>query len=363
MKIGILTPHYAWNYGAVLQAFALKTYLQHIGHEVFIINRRPCSLAAVPSIAGRLSRKLQEHTQGKNFIHNEISYLQPETVPIIYDTDLSKLEAYKFDAVVVGSDQVWRDDYAFNSFGYNEFLDFVDSSNTRKIAYAPSFGKDSWHQPEDVRRQVEMLLHNFHAISVREASGVNICKDVFHVKATHVLDPTFLLERNDYISLYELPVNHFYHNFMASYILDGNASKRKKIKTIAQGLNLVQRDIILDTYSGRLSNLLHRFYPIYPSVKTWLFNIANADFVVTNSFHGMAFSIIFRKQFIVFGNVARGMERFRSMLQMFGLENRLLNWDDDVIRLSHTPIDYAKIEPLISEWQQRSFNFIRQALG
>lgn len=362
MKIGILTPHYAYNYGAVLQAFALLTYLREIGHDAMIINRRPKWQAAVPSFWGRMSRLLEEHTRGRIFVKNERKHLRPETMPIILASDLPKLKSYNFDAVIVGSDQVWRDDYAFNSFGYNEFLDFVDSSISRKIAYAPSFGKESWHKPEDVRRRVETLLHDFHAISVRETSGVNICKDVFHVVATHVLDPTFLLEPNDYIRLYGLQRKHLNQQFMSSYILDGDKLKREKIIAIAKKLNLRYRNIIMYSHSGRVSSLLHRFYPIYPSVETWLLNIAKADFVVTNSFHGMAFSIIFRKQFVVFGNAVRGMERFRSMLQMFGLEDRLLSWDDDVMQLFYTPIDYTKVEPLISEWQQRSFNFIQQAL-
>lgn len=360
MKIGILTPHYAFNYGAVLQAFALLTYLKSQGHDVVIINRRPPSQAAVPSLLGRVCRKIQEHTQGRNFIANEIKHLHPQTVPIILQQDLPLIELH-FDAIIVGSDQVWRDDYAFNSFGYNVFLDFVDPT-TRKISYAPSFGKDTWERPEPVRQRVAELLHDFHAISVREASGVDICRRMFDVEATHVIDPTFLLVGDDYLCHYGLSRQNGRKPFVAGYILDGDEVKRKALATIAHKLGMDCRKIIFDIYTGRLSRFVHRFYPIYPSVETWLRNIANSDFVVTNSFHGMAFSIIFRKQFIVFGNKERGMERFSSMLQMLGLGNRLLDWEDDVEPLISTPIDYHSVEPLIAKWKDKSKAFLNNAL-
>lgn len=361
MKIGILTPHYAFNYGAVLQAFALLTYLKSQGHDVVIINRRPPSQAAVPSLAGRVCRKMQEHTQGRNFIANEIKHLQPQTVPIILPQDLSLIDKYHLEAIIVGSDQVWRDDYAFNSFGYNVFLDFA-GCEIRKISYAPSFGKDTWVQPEPVRQRVAELLHDFHAISVREASGVDICRRMFDVEATHVIDPTFLLVGDDYLSHYGLSRQNGRKPFVAGYILDGDELKKKALATIAHKLGMDCREIIFDTYIGRLSRFVHRFYPIYPTVETWLRNIANSDFVVTNSFHGMAFSIIFRKQFIVFGNKERGMERFHSMLRMFGLENRLLNWEDDASSLISTPIDYHAVESLIVQWRKKSQFFLNNAL-
>lgn len=362
MRIGILTPHYAYNYGAVLQAFALLHYLRSRGHEAQIINRRPPSLAAVPSRMGRWARALQEHTQGRNFVKNEAEHLQPQTVKIVVYNDLKLLEKYDFDAVVVGSDQVWRDDYAFNSFGYNMFLDFVDHRKVRKIAYAPSFGKNTWQQSEEVRRKVEELLKEFHAISVREESGVRICADIFGVEATHVLDPTLLLSAKDYMDEYHIGKNSRREPYVVSYILDYDDEKKHTIDTIAAHYGKPHVGIDISNYAGRLSKFVHRFYPTYPEVRTWIENIAHADFVVTNSFHGMVFSIIFCKQFIVYGNRGRGMERFHSLLKIFGLERRLLDWHDNFREATDTAIDYRKVEPVIKEWQQKSYTFINEAL-
>lgn len=363
MKIGLLTPHYAYNYGAVLQAFALLVYLQRLGHEVLIINRRPQWLAAIPSFWGRCARKLQELTQGRNFLSNESVYLQPQTEPIIALRDVDKIKTYHFDAIIVGSDQVWRDDYIFTTFGYNIFLDFLDSRETRKIAYAPSFGKDTWQQPEVVRRRVETLLHDFYAISVREASGIRICADLFHVHAFHVLDPSLLLNGSDYIRLYGLNVIKYRQPYLAAYILDCDIDKQRIVHSISSQLGVKARCILIFQTTNKISRFTRRFFPILPPVKEWLENIMNARFVVTNSFHGMVFSLIFRKQFIVYGNKTRGMERFKSFLNIFGLEDRLLDWHDNFNDQLNRPICYEKIDPIIKEWQQRSYEFINQALN
>lgn len=295
-------------------------------------------------------------------MRNEAIHLQPQTDKIVALNDVRLLEKYDFDAVIVGSDQVWRDDYAFNSFGYNMFLDFVDRCKMRKIAYAPSFGKSTWLQPEEVRRKVEELLKEFHAISVREESGVRICADIFGVAASHVLDPSLLLSAKDYMHEYRIAEDSRRKPYVASYLLDYDNEKKHTIDNIAAYLGKPHVGIDISNYTGRLSSFFHRFYPAYPKVRTWIDTIAHADFVVTNSFHGMVFSIIFRKQFVVYGNRERGMERFHSLLKIFGLEQRLLDWHDNFREVIDTEIDYRKVEPLIKEWQQKSYTFIHEAL-
>ena len=153
MRIGLFSPHFAFNYGAVLQAFALKTFLIEHGYDAVIINRRPEYHCAIPSLFGRIARRIEELAKFNSFGKFEREYLQPQTELIVHQTDWSKFEKFNLDAVIVGSDQIWRDDYCFTSFGYNLFLDFITDKSIKKISYAPSLGKESWNaDPEATMR-------------------------------------------------------------------------------------------------------------------------------------------------------------------------------------------------------------------
>ena len=117
----------------------------------------------------------------------EREYLQPQTELIVHQKDWSKFENFNLDAVIVGSDQIWRDDYCFTSFGYNLFLDFYYTDRSiKKISYAPSLGKDSWNADPEVEAKVKMLINDFSSISVREKSSVDILKQKFGVDAEFV---------------------------------------------------------------------------------------------------------------------------------------------------------------------------------
>lgn len=361
MKIGLLSPHYAFNYGAVLQAFALKTFLRSIGHDAIIINRRPEYQCAIPSRLGRIARKLEEFSKRKSFGYFEKNYLQPQTEVIVHQSDWSKIGQSDFDVVIVGSDQVWRDDYVFNSFGYNLFLDFVPD-NICKISYAPSLGKENWTAAPAIEDKVRKLLCRFDHISVREESSIAILKNKFDVDATLVLDPTMLLEAAEYRSHLKIPQSEKVR-YIAGYILDMDENYRNKLKEISQRLNLPIRNIGVISPKGKIKVLIERFKPM-KNVIEWVKNIANADFVVTNSFHGMVFSIIFRKQFIVFMNKERGAARFKSLLDMFGLKNRLSDiHNPNYLKIISSPINYDDIEPKIESWRKISFEYLKNALS
>lgn len=359
MKIGLLSPHYAFNYGAVLQAFALKEYLRSLGHDAIILNRRPAYQCAIPSLFGRIARKLEEITKRNSFLRFEKEHLQPKTAPVVFQTDWDKIDMNSFDAVIVGSDQVWRDDYTFNSFGFNLFLDFV-GEEIKRISYAPSLGKDSWDSSVNNTEKVKTLLHRFDAISVRESSSIAVLKDKFDVNAQLVVDPTLLLTANDYVE--KLKIKQSQHDYIATYILDYNDGFKKKIERLSHDLGLKHRDIVVKSPKSRISVLMNRFR-FMDSVEGWVRNIASAKYVVTNSFHGMVFSIIFRKQFIVVMNTERGAERFKSLLAMFGLEERLVNSNEkNYTQHIANNIDYNTIEPLIDKWRNLSMDYLNKAL-
>ncbi len=360
MRIGLFSPHFAFNYGAVLQAFALKTFLIEHGYDAVILNRRPEYHCAIPSLSGRIARKIEVLAKSNSFGKFEREYLQPQTELIVHQKDWSKFENFNLDAVIVGSDQIWRDDYCFTSFGYNLFLDFITDRSIKKISYAPSLGKDSWNADPEVEAKVKMLINDFSSISVREKSSVDILKQKFGVDAELVLDPTMLLTKDDYRKHFKIKKR--LDNYIATYILDYNDELNMVLSHIGKDLDLKIHKILIRAPKSKISKLLDRFRTMKP-VRKWVSDIANAKYVITNSFHGMVFSIIFRKQFVVIMNKERGAARFKSLLSMFGLENRLLNNYNDSLSLFSETIDYSAIEPTIDLWRNKSIDFLVKSLS
>ncbi len=360
MRIGLFSPHYAFNYGAVLQAFALKEYLRQQGFDAVIFNRRPEYQCAIPSWQGRLARKVEELSKHGSFGVFEKEYLQPQTDLVVTQEDvLTKFKSFKLDAVIVGSDQVWRDNYVFNSFGFNLFLDFIND-DTLRIAYAPSLGKESWNASPEIEEKVKSLLKRFDAISVREESSIKILKEKFDVESILVVDPTLLLSADDYRSAFSIKSKS--DNYIASYILDYDDNFKTNLKSLSDKTGLPMRCIGVKSPKGKIEQLLYRFKPMTP-VTQWVENIANSKYVVTNSFHGMVFSIIFRKRFIVVMNEERGAARFKSLLKMFGLEDRIISsTETDYYSMLQNEIDYEQIEDSIRLWRMKSMQYLKTAL-
>lgn len=333
MKIGILTLPIAENYGGIIQAVALYQYLSQQGHDVTLIYKGhkknplkefikttlrmiPCHNLFNVKTTAKLNAGLQERILlHKDFIHQEIPNISPNLITT------EELKAYahaeKFDAVIVGSDQVWRKAYINDPYYLSYFLNFVPE-NTKKIAYAASFGTNDWEGHGD-EITIHNLLKEFSGISVREASGIDICKRRFNINnAEHVLDPTLLMDKSFYLDMIQkYDLSKISSKKMVTYVLDEEPRKKEIIQAYQNQLNISDNETLHLKGFGD-SNHIH-------SVPEWLSAIANADFVITDSFHGMVFSIIFEKQFVVIGNEGRGLERFSSLLSSLNLENSLIN--------------------------------------
>lgn len=362
MRVGLFSPHYAFNYGAVLQAFALKEYLIDNGYDAAIINRRPEYQCAIPSFMGRIARRIEEFAKRNSFGKFEKTFLQPQTERIIFQSDWQKFPELNLDAVIVGSDQVWRDDYTFNSFGFNLFLDFIKDEHTLRIAYAPSLGKDSWNASKDVEDKVKFLLKKFDSISVREDTSIGVLKSKFDVDSTLVVDPTMLLTAQKYLEKLNFQTEKK-RKYIAAYILDYDERYRNVLRRVSEILSMPVRKIVVKKSMGKFHEMISRFSPMR-SVTDWVKNIANSDYVITNSFHGMVFSIIFRKQFLVFMNSDRGGARFMSLLKMFGLQDRLVNISDEIYleRLNEI-INYSDdVDYAIQQWRKHSEEYLRKSL-
>lgn len=376
MRIGILTLPLHTNYGGILQAYALQTVLERMGHEVILIEKRiPLKLPVwkMPfSYAKRFIKKFILHKNGiyvfyekrfneiypiisqytQQFIDSYISYIDIKSFSILNEND--------FDALIVGSDQVWRPSYFCTMCSKIEdaFLQFAKTwRNVKKIAYAPSFGTDQWEYSKKQTQNCRELVKYFDAISVRELSGVKLCRNYLYVQAEHVLDPTMLLSKSDYIKLIS-PNFNTQSNFIFQYILDYTDEKIKIIENIAKkcNYNVFNANLIAE------DQLLKCNEHIQISVEEWLKGFQEANIIVTDSFHACVFSIIFCKSFIVIGNTERGYARFLSLLSMFDLTDRLVTDIDGATKLINERIEWSKVQRKLDEQRNISLDFLKSKL-
>lgn len=342
MKIGILTLALHVNYGGILQAYALQTVLERMGHEVRVVNsrwldimyRRPALWRLPLCYAKRIVKKIFiDHSKAINRegqLRREYRFVSQHTQSFIdkyvhshYVLSPEEIAEGTFDAFVVGSDQIWRPRYIPGRWGADKtvvFLGFTRDWNVKRFAYAASFGVDEWEFPTEHGAEYAALAQAFDAISVREDSGVALCRDHLGVEAQHVLDPTMLLSPEDYRALINASGVPAHDGDMFCYILDRTEAKMGLADAIARerGLKAVH---MTDGMMLRDAPLNER---VHAPVESWLRGFADAKFVVTDSFHGCVFSIIFGKPFVVIGNVKRGLSRMQSLLRMFHLEDHLL---------------------------------------
>lgn len=338
MKIGILTLPLHTNYGGILQAYALQTVLERMGHKVIVLTKdrveTPNGWSGFLLYAKRfiekfiLRRKISLRPEWHNLQNYKI--LSKNTQKFIdnhihgcINNNLSKIKdsCLNLDAIVVGSDQIWRPVYIGNTLRdtvANAYLDFAKDWRIKKISYAASFGVDEWEYTPEETDIVRSLIKKFDAISVREESGVRLCKEFLNVDSTHVLDPTLLLTKEDYEKLIPNSIrNKGYNHVLTNYVLDSNKEITQFIIRVAEERKLTTFKLeVSDSADGKMTQ---------PSVEEWLQSFRAADFVITDSFHACVFCIQFRKPFVVIGNKSRGYGRFESFLKMLGLEGNLIS--------------------------------------
>lgn len=378
MKIGIITQPLAVNYGGLLQNYALQQVLLRLGHEVYTINRNNMPQIFSSPIVSRIKFYIKQQIKRiiglpasplhgecvrianhcRRFIHNNIIV----TKMFKNQAELRKIvDAYKFDAYIVGSDQVWRPCYSENI--YNGFLDFCQGQQgVKRIAYASSFGVADWEFSEEQTRECKNLIKLFDAVSVREDSGVNLCQEYLGIDAQHVLDPTLLLDKEDYQKLAEEMKEPISAGELFCYILDNNQEIATAIQNISSKLSLKAFEVkAKKTNDVRKWGENIRDYVI-PSPTKWLRAFMDAKMVFTDSFHGCVFSLIFNKPFWVVGNKERGNARFESLLKLFGLENRRISLDEITHVNLNASIDWDRVNALKREWREKSVAFIEKSL-
>ena len=372
MKIGILTLPLHTNYGGILQAYALQTVLERMGHEATLIDRgwpphhtfiRRLAMVIKDSIRKILHRGnslgwhwiffrekeiAMEHALTFQFVDK---YINRKVVPCLYS-----IKQGDYDGFVVGSDQIWREHH-FRPIE-NAYLDFTKAWNVRRVAYAASFGTDKWEYAAEQTLRCSELLKRFDAASVRENTGVSLCKKHLHYDVSHVLDPTFLLSPKDYIDNLDLKnIPQSAGNFLV-YILDMTEEKQRIIDYISTTYNMVPF-VVNSKCEDKSFPLQER---IQPPVEKWLRGFMDARFIFTDSFHACAFAINFNKPFAVWGNSERGLSRFESLLSCFGLCSRMACSVEDMKNNLSREIDWSHVNKVLSARRMESVLFLKSAL-
>lgn len=361
MRVAILSTEMVANYGGVLQNYALQERLREMGHYPITMDKVYYTIplsnyikaqikTAVFKLLGKSGRSfypayppvVQRNKNFNRFVKNHINV----THPFVYYSK-SILEKAKVSAIIVGSDQVWRRAYYEPDLMLDHYLMFAESLKVRRIAYAASFGIDELDYEETLAEQCKELLHKFDIVSVREHSGIDICKKSFDVEAQLMPDPTLLLDRQDYEKLCDnIPKRT--DKFLLSYLLDMDEQMKKTVSEFAHNRGL---SVVFCT-----SDAVNM-----PSIEEWLGLFRDAEFVITNSFHGTVFSIIFNKEFYAVVNNERGASRFTTLLAQLNLKNHLLgSWHSLTDQYEY--IDWNNMNKLKCEIKTKGISFLNESL-
>lgn len=350
MKIGIFTHPLINNYGGILQAYAFSQTLKKLGHEavVFRLNPRKCFLKKIvlyfiyafhipPFYKRHLYAKTVLNNKSKNTLEFINSYINRTSELSSSKSLIKECVQRKLDCLIVGSDQVWRTDFALN-YGLSYFFDFVPKNMRLKLfSYSASFGLDSWNYTHKQTEKIKQLLARFSAISVREYEGQKLCAEYLKVPSMVVIDPTLLLTSDDYACIVSAQK---YSNYVFVYWLGDRTQLQEILKDIDKSKKIVEVRL--------------RDGEILPSIEDWLSYIKYASFVITDSFHGCVFSIIFNKQFRVYLSNVSSNSRIKSLFKILEIDEKLTKMNLE--------INYKILNPHLDDLRKNAFKFLNENL-
>jgi Polysaccharide pyruvyl transferase. len=364
MKIGIITLQGAHNYGAMLQMYALQTKLQDMGCSVSIIQYTPKyrdgiydlyflrrlnyrkPLVLLKQVIFQMftySRRKERYVRFEKFIKDNLAftderYCTSENMPADYD------------AYIFGSDQIWNPQYT-NNFDPVYFGKFDTKKDAIKLSYAGSFGLVSFSHDQILK--IKDLLTNLDAVSVREHQIVDKYKEAFNADIQWVLDPTLLVDLQKYKNISSFVKTP--QKYVLLYQVEKKTLAEKIAYTVAEKNNCIVIDLVQNIELKRKKNCFDKMGPA-----EFLFLINNAEFIVTTSFHGTAFSVIFKKQFCVV-NVDKTASRVESLLEKLNLESRLISSIMQVDMLEM--IDYKNVDNSLIKYQEESCGYLSTNLN
>lgn len=347
-KVGVLTFHDEPNYGAFLQTFALSETLKNHGFDVEIIDLRIKETFQFGFLVKLFSPIIRyfifEKARKKYLNRSRTKY---------YSSEELKNNVPNCDIFLLGSDQVWNKDVTAE-LKYSYFFDFLPDNKPR-LSYASSFGMGKWDFDTEETEVIKKLFSKFSAVSVREKSAIDLCNDYCNIKATLVVDPAFLL--NDYS------------------ILTGKINPNKKRVVcfkFTKGEKFYEFLHKFKTINDYKVTILNKTIPIkqidnipLPTIKKWIKSIAESEIVITDSYHVLIFSIIYKKQFIVLIANEKNFNRLSELLFDLGLQDRIFNSYDEVLKNNRwtNKIDYHKVQKKLSKKTGDSITYLLTALN
>ena len=349
--VGILGVWYGLNYGSSLTYYALQSIIKEMGLSPLMIEK-PGNDPSDPE---------RQNTHARRFANE--NFYTSDVYPLSEQKKLNDV----CDGFIIGSDQVWN--YGISKvFGKTFYLDFAED-NKKKIAYAASFGHAVDFAPPEEREIISRLMKRFDAISVREDDGVRLCRDIYHVNATRVLDPVFVVSHERLDKLADHSKIKETGPYLLAYILDTTPEKKQLLLHMSKRLGL-RPVIMLDGFSNNAAinrKMLDMDDCIRSNLEVhdWVSLFRNASYVLTDSFHGMCFSILFGKQFLPLPNRHRGYSRFNSIARVLNLSDRLILDPQKEINEEKfmQPVDYQQINAILTNERLRCRKWLSAALA
>lgn len=332
--------NYWWdttNYGANLTAYAIQQILLSLQMESKLINNISGNFKKISKKIFALKTFEKEYLSVSDFIN---SY---EDFKVLNDN---------FDNFLVGSDQVFRPKTNGKDRNYQYLLDFVNI-NKKKIAISASFGVDKEQflkeTPEKIIEKMKRALQTFDFISVREKSGIEICRNLFDVNAKWIIDPVFILNKTNYENLFENSKQDFKDKII-SYVFN----KKRKYIDVHKYLSKKYNVEVVDLFKNNEPQV---------SIEDWLKAIKECKLLITNSFHGMCFAIIFNKPFICIVNSETGITRYSSVFEMLEIENQCIENPLEIMKRDCIfKVDYEKVNANIEKQRQIGLEYLKKAL-
>lgn len=344
---GIVGLWYGLNYGSVLTYYALYRVLYDMGYDPLLIDK-PTFL---------WSPRYADHTTlAHRFIRKHCNVSKRRV-----NAEDWRIQGEQCDTFIVGSDVVWNYEICGRSSGNYLFLDFVPD-HKRKLSYAASFG-GGYNAPEWMAKQNRYYIRKFDGISVREDAAVNLCRKHFGVAADKVLDPVFLCDIHWFNEAADDSALALPEKYIASYILGASEKKRAFILDAAKRLDCEMRNMVNPNEPDRCQEIMKLPVVQNPSVEDWLHMIRSCTLYIGDSFHGLCFSILFRRRFVcIIRKDMPSRDRFETLLGICGLEDRLLYMEqnnDAKLHLLEEDIDYDEVERRLAPYRQESMTWLR----
>ena len=367
-KVGLATFFYDDNFGTCLQAFALQHVMEQFGYDVSLIRyhraektqgdrdgrwKRIFQLSPRKTLWWLINRKsiLAKKTKFKEFrdrylnLADDIDYYRNSGLK-----DVSK----KYDALVCGSDMMWSSDFKADWAFY--YLSF--SEKRKNISYAPSYGRN--HLTEQEIAQCIPYINNISHLSCRELGGVDLIRQHFGLKAEHVVDPTLLMNKEEWNEIVGEDSLLERDNYILTYLFNGT-TRNGRDKIMEQATQLPGSELVI--LMGAEGKFQRYAYPEPTGPLEFIRLYRDAKFVITDTFHGMLFAIIFNKPFIVLDKSTFGIsaDRLVSTLKSLGIDNRYVKADiklnDEILNM-----DYTDVNRILEKSQSKSISYLKSAL-